>query len=178
MGRNLRGLEVTGEVFVGGSKDVNIGDVSGYVQQDEMFMPTLTVSEHLMIQAGLRLGGLSQSEIKARVDEVVDELGLKKCRHSVIGLGGIKKGISGGEAKRLMVASVLLDNPSILFLDEPTTGLDSHMALALMKTLKKLAAGGRTIIATIHQPSSKIFNMLDMVRFPSEMAFIHISPRS
>ncbi|KAE9553739.1 hypothetical protein FO519_003049 [Halicephalobus sp. NKZ332] len=163
MGRNLKGLEVTGDVFVGGSKDVNIGDVSGYVQQDEMFMSTLTVNEHLMIQAGLRLAGLSKSEMKARVDEVVDELGLKKCRHSVIGLSGITKGISGGEAKRLMVASVLLDNPSILFLDEPTTGLDSHMALALMKTLKKLAAGGRTIVATIHQPSSIIFNMLDMV---------------
>uniref|UniRef100_A0AC34Q508 ABC transporter domain-containing protein n=1 Tax=Panagrolaimus sp. JU765 TaxID=591449 RepID=A0AC34Q508_9BILA len=148
MGRNLTGLEVTGDVFVGGSKEVPIGDVSGYVQQDELFVPTLTVNEHLMIQAGLRLSGYKKSEIKLRVDELIDELGLKKCRHSKIGLSGIKKGISGGEIKRLMVASVLLDNPSILFLDEPTTGLDSHMAQQLMNSLNKLAAGGRTVVAT------------------------------
>ena len=73
--------------------------------------------------------------------------------------------VSGGEAKRLTVASVLLDNPSILFLDEPTTGLDSHMAQSLMNTLQKLAKDGRTIVCTIHQPSSNIFNALDKVGF-------------
>uniref|UniRef100_A0A7E4VTB4 ABC transporter domain-containing protein n=1 Tax=Panagrellus redivivus TaxID=6233 RepID=A0A7E4VTB4_PANRE len=163
MGRNLNGLEVTGETIIGGSSELKIGDVSGYVQQEELFLPTLTVYEHLMIQGGIRLAGLKKSDIKQRISEIMDELGLFKCRDSIIGLSGIKKGISGGEAKRLMVASILLDNPSIIFLDEPTTGLDSHMAQYLMNTLKRLAAGGRTIVCTIHQPSSRIFNMLDVV---------------
>lgn len=95
MGRNLKGLETEGQIFVGGSREINIGDVSGYVQQDEMFMPTLTVNEHLMIQAGLRLAGLNKNELEKRVDEVVEELGLRKCRNAIIGLSGIKKGISG-----------------------------------------------------------------------------------
>lgn len=75
-----------------------------------------------------------------------------------------------------MVASVLLDNPSILFLDEPTTGLDSYMALSLMNSLKKLASGGRTIITTLHQPSSKIFNMLDMVIFLGDGKLAYMGP--
>uniref|UniRef100_A0AC34GVL8 ABC transporter domain-containing protein n=1 Tax=Panagrolaimus sp. ES5 TaxID=591445 RepID=A0AC34GVL8_9BILA len=165
MNRNLKGLKVEGEILVGGSSDIKIVDVSGYVQQDEMFMSTLTVYEHLSIQAGIRLAGIPADKIKQRIAEVMDELGLTKCRNSIIGLSGIKKGISGGEAKRLMVASVLLDNPSILFLDEPTTGLDSHMAQSLMDSLQKLAKDGRTIVCTIHQPSSNIFNALDKVIF-------------
>lgn len=95
MKRNLKGLEVTGDVIVGGSKDVKIVDVSGYVQQEEMFMPTLTVYEHLLIQAGIRLAGLRDRDIKERIVEVMDELGLTKCRDSIIGLSGVKKGISG-----------------------------------------------------------------------------------
>ena len=95
MGRNLKGLKVSGEIIIGGSMNVKMGDVSGYVQQDEMFMPTLTVYEHLMIQAGIRLAGLPPRDIKERIDEVMDELGLTKCRDSIIGLSGVKKGISG-----------------------------------------------------------------------------------
>ena len=60
-----------------------------------MFLPTITVYEHLMIQAGIRLAGLPQKEIRERITEVMDELGLTKCQGSIIGLSGIKKGISG-----------------------------------------------------------------------------------
>uniref|UniRef100_A0AC35FAX3 ABC transporter domain-containing protein n=1 Tax=Panagrolaimus sp. PS1159 TaxID=55785 RepID=A0AC35FAX3_9BILA len=176
MNRNLKDLNVEGEIIVGGRHDIKIGDVSGYIQQDELFMPTLTVYEHLMVQAGIRLAGLSNEDIKNRIVEVMDELGLTKCRNSIIGLSGVKKGISGGEAKRLMVASVLLDNPSILFLDEPTTGLDSHMAQSLMNSLQKLAKDGRTIVATIHQPSSNIFNALDKVIFLGDGKLAYLGP--
>jgi ABC-type multidrug transport system ATPase subunit len=176
MNRNLKDLNVEGEIIVGGRHDIKIGDVSGYIQQDELFMPTLTVYEHLMVQAGIRLAGLSNEDIKNRIVEVMDELGLTKCRNSIIGLSGVKKGISGGEAKRLMVASVLLDNPSILFLDEPTTGLDSHMAQSLMNSLQKLAKDGRTIVATIHQPSSNIFNSLNKVIFLGDGKLAYLGP--
>uniref|UniRef100_A0AC34G8I1 ABC transporter domain-containing protein n=1 Tax=Panagrolaimus sp. ES5 TaxID=591445 RepID=A0AC34G8I1_9BILA len=190
MGRNLKGLEVTGDIYVGGTKHVKIGDVSGYVQQEEMFMPTLTVFEHLSLQAGIRLAGLPKQAIKERLYEIMDELGLYKCKDSIIGLSGIKKGISdsiiglsgikkgisGGESKRLMVASVLLDNPSIIFLDEPTTGLDAHMAQSLMNSLEKLAKDGRTIVCTIHQPSTSIFNSLDKVIFLADGKLAYLGP--
>lgn len=73
------------------------------------------------------------------------------------------RGISGGEKKRLNVASELLTSPTLLFADEPTTGLDSFMAASVVKVLRGLSDSGRTVIATIHQPSSGIFEMFDDV---------------
>ena len=67
------------------------------------------------------------------------------------------RGVSGGEKKRTSVGVELLINPSMIFLDEPTTGLDSTTALNLIRFLNKLAEAGRTVVTTIHQPSSEIF---------------------
>jgi len=84
------------------------------------------------------------------------------------------KGISGGEKRRLSFASEILTNPSILFCDEPTSGLDSFMAISIVESMKNLAKNGKTIICTIHQPSSEIFEMFDKVCFLTEgkLAFI------
>ena len=71
------------------------------------------------------------------------------------------KGVSGGERKRTSIGVELITDPSLIFLDEPTTGLDSHTATQVMKLLSKLATSGRTIIQTIHQPNSDIFVMFD-----------------
>ena len=71
------------------------------------------------------------------------------------------RGLSGGERKRTSIGVELLTNPSLIFLDEPTTGLDSETALQLILLLEALAAGGRTVISTIHQPSSDIFMSFD-----------------
>ena len=60
------------------------------------------------------------------------------------------RGISGGERKRTSIGVELLTNPSVVFLDEPTTGLDSSTAYNVMNLLKRIAANGRTIITTIH----------------------------
>ena len=76
--------------------------------------------------------------------------------------------MSGGERKRVSVGHELLINPSVLVLDEPTSGLDSTTATHLISTLKSLAAGGRAIITTIHQPSSRIYRDLDTVMLLSE----------
>ena len=66
------------------------------------------------------------------------------------------------------MAMEMVVNPSILFLDEPTSGLDTFTAYSVITTLKDLAAQGRTVVATIHQPSSDIFNLFDDLLLLSE----------
>ena len=89
-----------------------------------------------------------------------------------------QKGISGGQRKRLSLASEVLTNPSIMFCDEPTSGLDSFMAATVVETLRRLASQGRTVICTIHQPSSHLVKMFDKVLLMAEgrTAFLgHVS---
>ena len=90
-------------------------------------------------------------------------MGLSKCADTIIGKPGAVVGISGGEKKRLAFASELLTNPSIMFCDEPTSGLDSFMALSVVEVLKELTASGRTVVCTIHQPSSEVFAIFDQL---------------
>lgn len=85
---------------------------------------------------------------------------LTKCANTKIG-GPLVKGVSGGERKRTSIGVELITDPNLIFLDEPTTGLDSFTATSVMETLKDLAKSGRTIIQTIHQPNSDIFEMFD-----------------
>lgn len=139
-----------------------ISSISGFAQQEELFVGTLTVKEYLMIQAKLRING-SKKLREDRVTDVLHQLKLWKCRDSKIGVIGEKKGISGGEARRLTFACEMLSNPSLLFADEPTTGLDSFMAESVIQILKGIAKTGRTIICTIHQPSSQLYQMFHRV---------------
>jgi ABC-type multidrug transport system ATPase subunit len=92
---------------------------------------------------------------------------LKKCENIPISIQD-KKGISGGEKRRLAFACEVLTNPLILFCDEPTSGLDSFIALSVVECMKNLAKQGRTIICTIHQPSSEIFELFDRLCLLSE----------
>jgi ABC-type multidrug transport system ATPase subunit len=71
------------------------------------------------------------------------------------------RGISGGEKKRLSIAIEILTRPHLLFLDEPTSGLDSASAFFVIQTLRNIARDGRTIISSIHQPSSEVFALFD-----------------
>ncbi|KAI1693473.1 ABC-2 type transporter domain-containing protein [Ditylenchus destructor] len=133
---------------------------SGYVQQDELFLATLTVREHLMIQARLRLVDMNEEEMNKRVDDVILALGLYNSQDKSLGIGNNK--ITLGESRRVCFATELLDNPSLLFCDEPTTGLDITKAQSVVNIMKDLSKkGGRTIICTIHQPSSEIFRKFD-----------------
>ena len=140
----------------------------GFVLQDDLLYEALTVWETLYYAAMLRLPRtMSTAEKKERVGEVIAALGLAKCRDTIIG-GFFRRGISGGERKRVSVGHELLINPSVLLLDEPTSGLDSTTAMRLVTTLRALAAGGRAVATTIHQPSSRLFQLLDKLLLLSE----------
>ncbi|XP_021646692.2 ABC transporter G family member 26 [Hevea brasiliensis] len=140
----------------------------GFVTQDDVLFPQLTVEETLVFAAFLRLpGNMSRQQKYARVEIIVKELGLERCRHTRIG-GGFIKGISGGERKRTSIGHEILVDPSLLLLDEPTSGLDSTSANRLLLVLQGLAKAGRTIITTIHQPSSRMFHMFDKLLLISE----------
>ncbi|KAK1932434.1 ABC transporter G family member 9 [Phytophthora citrophthora] len=142
--------------------------MASYVMQGDLFYETLTVKEHLLFQARLRMGKTySKEQYTKRVDEVMEELGLMKCRDTLIG-GESLRGISGGERKRLSFATEILTNPSILFADEPTSGLDSFMAETVIKQLQQIARDGRTVLATIHQPSSEVFAIFDQLYLLSD----------
>jgi len=95
-------------------------------------------------------------------------LALTKCENTLIGIPGRLKGISGGEMKRLSFASEVLTDPPLLLCDEPTSGLDSFMAQNVVQVLKNMALKGKTVICTIHQPSSEVFAMFDKVLLMAE----------
>ncbi|CAG2162948.1 unnamed protein product, partial [Oppiella nova] len=162
--RNLSKLVVCGDVLLNGEVvDANtITSVSAYVQQQDLFVPVLTVREHLIFHSLLRMDpNLPQKERTDRVNEVILRFSLTKCAGTRIGSSTTFKGISGGESKRLAFASEYLTDPSIMFCDEPTSGLDSFMAQSIVQELKSMASEGRTVICTIHQPSSQVFELFE-----------------
>ncbi|WOG98235.1 hypothetical protein DCAR_0417576 [Daucus carota subsp. sativus] len=133
----------------------------GFVTQDDVLFPHLTVKETLTYAALLRLPvELTKQEKEERATNVISKLGLERCQDSMIG-GSYVRGISGGEKKRVCIGNEIIMNPSLLFLDEPTSGLDSTTALRIIQVLQDIAEGGKTIITTIHQPSSRLFHKFD-----------------
>ncbi|KAK4030084.1 hypothetical protein OUZ56_023042 [Daphnia magna] len=165
--RNTGKLKILGQRYLNGEA-VNIetlARLSGYVQQNDLFIPTLTVKEHLKFQALLRMDEIfSYDERMMRVNEAIQELGLTKCMDTVIGHADI----SGGERKRLAFASETLTNPSLIFCDEPTSGLDSFMAYNIIQVLKTIALTGKTVVCSIHQPSSDVFDLFDRILLMAE----------
>ena len=153
-------LKTTGDILYNGNPKIS-SIRSAYVMQQDVLLPTLTVHETLLYAAELRLPPPTSSEERQRVvEDVILELGLKECADTKIG-NSVYKGCSGGEKRRTSLGVQMLANPSVLFLDEVTTGLDATSAFQLIRTLKTLAAKGRTIIITIHQPRSEIWRLFD-----------------
>ena len=155
--------KVTGNLFLNGnSVDIDtIKKVSGFVFQDDVILKTMTVKEALYMSALLRLPEtITQEEKLNRVNDMISILHLENCRDTIVG-DSLTKGISGGERKRLSVGMEMIMNPSIIFLDEPTSGLDTYTAYSLVSNLKDLASTGRTVVTTIHQPSSDILRLFD-----------------
>ncbi|KAI3837891.1 hypothetical protein MKW92_000135 [Papaver armeniacum] len=141
---------------------------TGFVTQDDKFHVHLTVAETLVYTALLRLPKtLSKEEKIQHAEEVITQLGLAKCKNTVMG-GPFLRGVSGGERKRVSIGQEILINPSLLFLDEPTSGLDSTSAQQVVTLLSELAKGGRTVLMSIHQPSSRLYYMFNKMLVLSE----------
>ncbi|GAV73295.1 ABC_tran domain-containing protein/ABC2_membrane domain-containing protein [Cephalotus follicularis] len=136
---------------------------TGFVTQDDVLYPHLTVLETLTYAALLRLPKkLTRQDKIEQAELIIVELGLTRCRNNIVG-GPLFRGVSGGERKRISIGQEMLVNPSLLLLDEPTSGLDSTTAQRIVATLRGLARGGRTVVTTIHQPSSRLYRMFDKV---------------
>ncbi|GAA5976278.1 hypothetical protein JCM5350_001403 [Sporobolomyces pararoseus] len=140
----------------------------GYVDQHDSLPEMSTVKEAITFAADLRMGEISKETKRRRVFEVMTQLGLVDIADSRIG-SNEKRGISGGERRRVSIALELVAAPAILIADEPTSGLDSTSALLIIRALKSLTTPSSpsirptTVIITIHQPSSQIFHQFDQV---------------
>ncbi|XP_011312172.1 ATP-binding cassette sub-family G member 1 [Fopius arisanus] len=131
---------------------------SCYIQQDDQLHGLFTTLEAMKMAADLKLGtSLSQESKNFLIDDILETLDLTKTKETRCDR------LSGGQKKRFSIALELLDNPPVMFLDEPTTGLDSSSTLQCIAMLQHLAKGGRTIVCTIHQPSAGIYEMFDHI---------------
>ncbi|KAF6154581.1 hypothetical protein GIB67_017963 [Kingdonia uniflora] len=133
---------------------------SAYIMQDDRLFPMLTVYETLMFAAEFRLGSISRTDKKQRVEKLIEQLGLTSSRNTYIGDEGTR-GVSGGERRRVSIGVDIIHGPALLFLDEPTSGLDSTSAHSVIEKIHDIARSGSTVILTIHQPSYRIQMLLD-----------------
>ncbi|KAG6422207.1 hypothetical protein SASPL_118772 [Salvia splendens] len=152
---------LSGSILLNGRKANLSFRTIAYVTQDESLLGTLTVRETIAYSARIRLpDGMPLSDKSEIVESTILEMGLQDCADTVIGNWHLR-GISGGERRRVSIALEILMRPKLLFLDEPTTGLDSALAYFVTQTLRGLAKDQRTVIASIHQPSSQVFELFD-----------------
>ncbi|KAH9676831.1 ABC transporter G family member 37 [Citrus sinensis] len=161
-GRKTTGY-IEGEIKIGGYPKVQetFARVSGYCEQTDIHSPQITVEESVIFSAWLRLAPEINSKTKAEfVNEVLETIELDGIKDSLVGIPGVN-GLSTEQRKRLTIAVKLVANPSIIFMDEPTTGLDARAAAIVMRAVKNVVDTGRTIVCTIHQPSIDIFEAFD-----------------
>ncbi|XP_035830100.1 pleiotropic drug resistance protein 3-like [Helianthus annuus] len=161
-GRKTSGI-VEGEIKIGGYPKVQdtFARISGYCEQTDVHSPQITVEESVIFSAWLRLHPDIDSKIKYKfVEEILETVELYAIKDALVGIPGVS-GLSTEQRKRLTVAVEVVANPSIIFMDEPTTGLDARSAAIVMRAVKNIVDTGRTIVCTIHQPSIDIFEAFD-----------------
>ncbi|EKX38776.1 hypothetical protein GUITHDRAFT_115105 [Guillardia theta CCMP2712] len=165
-----KGRTLKGEVLVNGDRrNQAFSSIASYVQQEYALQTPFTVRETMYYAADLLIphSQCSQHERRAYADSVIHVLGLDSCSNTIVG-DVFRKGLSGGQLRRLSIAVELVRSPSILLLDEPTSGLDSAAAENIMKHLSYLAKLGTTVVCTIHQPPSEVWASFDKFCLLSE----------
>jgi ABC-type multidrug transport system ATPase subunit len=161
---------VSGSIKVNGSKSnfKVIRNVSAYIMQDDYLYRLLSVRESMTFAIRFKTGRqLNSRQQKDKIHSILSDLGLLEVEETYV------MNLSGGQQKRLSIAIELVSDPKVLFLDEPTTGLDSLSATKCLVMLKKLAREGKTIICTIHTPSALLFKMFDHLYVLAEGSCIY-----
>ncbi|KAI9178822.1 hypothetical protein H9P43_005484 [Blastocladiella emersonii ATCC 22665] len=156
-------FELDGERIAMGDK--HLRHSLGFVDQEDVLLPWLTVEESLWFVANTRLPeSLPHDNKRDIIDGVLRDLNIHHIRHTRIGGSGYFRGISGGERRRVSIATELVTRPALLLLDEPSSGLDSSNTRKLLETLAELAhKQNKTIVCTIHQPRSDVYALFDQV---------------
>lgn len=142
-----------------------------YITQDSEMLQNLTVLETMNTAVHLKLGRKLYPNVRLKIiSDVLHILNLAKCVDTRV------KKLSGGELKRLSIAVEMITNPPVMFFDEPTSGLDSSASLQVMTHLRELAKSGRTVICSIHQPSSRLLELIDAVYLLSSGQCLYRGP--
>jgi len=158
----------SGEVLINGYNVYNdkerkeLKGVIGFVPQDDLLIEDLTVFQNLYYNARLCLNKFSDKKIRETINCILDDLDLRSIRDLKVG-NPLNKVISGGQRKRVNIALELIREPSILFVDEPTSGLSSVDSEAVMNLMKEQTYKGKLVIVNIHQPSSDLYKMFDKI---------------
>jgi len=158
----------SGEVLINGYNLYSEGGkkhlkgVIGFVPQDDLLIEELTVFQNLYYNARMCLDKLPEVKLEEVVNRTLSELDLDEIRNLKVG-NSLNKVISGGQRKRLNIALELIREPTILFVDEPTSGLSSVDSEIVMNLLKEQTDRGKLVIINIHQPGSDIYKMFDKI---------------
>ncbi|KAL5806630.1 hypothetical protein ACOSQ4_029363 [Xanthoceras sorbifolium] len=161
-GRKIGGY-IEGDIKISGypKEQRTFARIAGYVEQNDIHSPQVTVEESFWFSSSLRLPiGVSKYQRKEFVEEVMRLVELDTLKNALVGLPG-SSGLSTEQRKRSTIAVELVANPSIIFMDEPTSGLDARAAAIVMRTVRNTVDTGRTVVCTIHQPSIDIFEAFD-----------------
>lgn len=152
--------------------------IAAFVTQDDLMLSTQTPREVLAFSAALRLPpSTSRAQRKRVVTDVLAMLHLEEAADTLVG-DPAWGGISGGERKRVNIGAEMVTNPALIYVDEPTSGLDSYTALHVMATLRDIAAAGRTVVSTIHQPASEIFEGFGDLMLLHQGGVAYFGPRA
>ncbi|OWZ14878.1 ABC transporter [Phytophthora megakarya] len=152
------GGKIQGKILLNGhpANDLAIRRCTGYCEQMDIHSDSATVREALIFSAMLRQdASISTAQKMESVDECIELLELGPIADKII------RGSSTEQMKRVTIGVELAAQPSIIFMDEPTSGLDARSAKLIMNGVRKIANSGRTIVCTIHQPSTEVFNLFD-----------------
>ncbi|KAK3033741.1 hypothetical protein RJ639_034516 [Escallonia herrerae] len=159
----VAGCTMSGSILINGRPESihSYKKIIGFVPQDDIVHGNLTVEENLRFSARCRLSAdMPKADKVLVVERVIESLGLQAVRDSLVGTVE-KRGISGGQRKRVNVGLEMVMEPSLLILDEPTSGLDSSSSNLLLRALRREALEGVNICMVVHQPSYTLYKMFD-----------------